>query len=135
MTSFASSQAHSTIRTSHRACRLIIQSRLENGQCTRHYTVMCCTRWKIPTYISASTTIMILNVAPKSTIPILWVDLYATEVDIILADGRARRSLSPFECILEHSIIQGFTTNAVRAVIVLVDRFWIIHMQKEWHIV
>ena len=61
------------------------------------------------------------KVASKSKILTSWVDSYAATAHVVVADGQARGSLSPYGCILEYNIMQGYIINVVGGAIASVN--------------
>lgn len=113
-------------------CGLESQRRVENGSCTRVCTTMYHTFWKTMIYISTSMKMTIAKLALRNMTRTLWVDSYAVIPHVVPTDGQARWLLSPYECIMEHNTMRGYTANVVEDARNWVNRVWMIRMQKEW---
>ncbi len=75
--------------------------------------------------------IMTPKAASKNMILISWVGLYAAIAHVVVTDGRARGSLSLYECILKYNIMRGYIANAIRVAITSANHAWMDYTQKE----
>ena len=112
----------STLSAIQRTCHLEISS-LENGQHIRHCRTMYHACWRMTVYTTISTETPTIDVAPKSTTLTSWADSYAATINAKLADGRARRLLSLYECILDYAMMRRSIINVVGNVTVSVNPF------------